>query len=249
MGYYNPSSVYPHPGRGPPYPNVGTNINDDYNPSTRTFRVPVVLRDDLIRKGGNYIEEYVPPRIVLDDSRVFVLTTHAALDIYRVDRRGTGIFKTNGYDVVQFPVHKVPSNSDVIRYFLVSEMIVSRRGLSELANSLPKISLQIDPDKPPVQYFVFSGEKARTHKLQTSGRFEIPITNRHGPYPLKLDKTGPSPSGATERFAIPPPPSGGLTTNKPEYQQAETTINDVIMFAVIEFAVCIFLFLLYKYDD
>jgi hypothetical protein len=187
---------------------VGTSINDDYNPSKKEFNVPIVLREEMVQRGANFIEEVVPPRVVLSDGRVFVLTTHAAVDMYKLNKRGTGHFKANGHDIVHFPPHKHRQNTDVITYYLVTDMIVARRGLTEASTRLPAIMLQLRPDQPPVNHYVFSSEMVRAHKIQTSGKFEMPISNIHGPYPLLLDSVERGEkNGTTEAFSIPPPPN------------------------------------------
>lgn len=179
------------------FPVVGDSPNSDYNIVKHEFNVPIVLRSELL----HFTEEYIHPSIFMNDGKVFILITNAALDIYHVERYGTAIFKTNRNHVTNLPPYET-QNANILSFKMVPAYIIANRGLMNMTTSLPFISMRINPDQPPVKYYVVSNAMANAYKLQTSATFKIPLDNKHGSNPLVFDDTE-----RREHFAIPPNPS------------------------------------------
>lgn len=183
-----------------PYPSIGSGYGSDYDPVKKEFTVPIVFRNELLQKGGNYIETFPPPRIELNTGRTYVLVTHETLDAYGVESRGMFTIQTKNNNSLQLPYHKHTDMSSDIKYTIVSQYTMAARGLLNSTKLLPRFTLVLADNKVMTTFYVVSPAMTKRHNLASDGEFIFPLLKdiQNGPYPLSL-KT-------SEHFAIPPKP-------------------------------------------
>lgn len=195
----------------PPFPSTGTGFGVDYDLKKHQFNVPIVSEQLLLQKGGNFIETYVPPSIVLNDKRKFVLVSHKAKDLYDLEQAGMATVHANEKDMPIMPIQNLTRQTgfqDRV-FYLVDTKYLAQKGLMSQLGKNPLLSLRVTYGRPPIPFHVVNPDTVKTNGLPTSGKFIMPAINSHGPYPLKLHKQ--------ESFAIPPKPKDGLN----EYAKAD----------------------------
>ncbi len=201
-----------------PFPSVCQGTGCDFDPVSKEFNVPIVLRDDLLRAGGNYIEEYVPPKIQMNDKRVFVLTSSAGVDLYHTEKRGMATFEGNQHGMVVLPAHgDSESKPQYLKFYIVPDGAMAMKGLMRESRKLPRMTLRTQLNKPAVQYFVVSHQMVKDYHLTTDGVFIIPRPSADGPYPLKVAH-----QQEKEKFAIPPKVNSSLEEAMSEHAGGET---------------------------
>jgi uncharacterized protein YneF (UPF0154 family) len=185
----------------------------------------------LLQKGGNYIESYVPPSIVLNDKRKFVLVSHGAKDLYNVPQMGMATVNANEKSMPIMPPQTLTRETGFQdrEYFLVETTFLARKGLMSQVSKNPMVTLKVSHGRPPVPYKVVNPDTVKVNGLPTDGKFIMPALNSKGPYPLKLNKN------RAEAFAIPPKPKDGLeyATGEAQEQQSRTIIIIILVFLAI----------------
>ena len=191
-------------------PSVGTGVGDDYDPGKQLYEVPVVNKDLLIQRGGNYISEYVPPVVVMKDKTEFVLVSHKVVDTYRLTPSGRAKIPAAANGIPDLPGPK-PRDVQERRVPLISESVMARYGLMSTTGRLPCVTLTPDPAQPPIKFFAVSPTLQQSKGMLAEAHLVVPNPNPTGPYPLRLTPKYAANAKDThsERFAIPPPPTEG----------------------------------------
>lgn len=188
-----------------PFPSSGTGFGVDYDLVKKQFNVPIVSKDMLLQRGGNYITKYIPPTITMNDKSEYVLVAHSVKDLYHVDQLGVAVVKTDDHNKPYFP--PVPYTAETAFqdtiYHLVETSILARKGLMSQMGKVPSLGFSTSTDKSQVDYMVLSPSMVKDMGLPSAGQFMMPRNTPTSPYPLKLKH---------ESMAIPPklPKNDGL---------------------------------------
>ena len=190
----------------PFHPSVGLGLLHDYNPTTNVYTVPIVNESLLEQKGGNYITEFVPPKLILKDGQKLVLVTRKVLLVYGITEIGNATVNAdgNGNPIVPSSRNIQVVNSQLRKSSIVSEREVGEKGLISMIGEFPRFHLHLSTDNSPNYFRAVPEDFASKYALTSIGVFSCPKDNAQGPYPLKLAPKLPRGS-YKEMLSIPPP--------------------------------------------
>lgn len=199
-----------------PFPSKGPNYNDDFNPGTRRYTVPLVEKDDMSRRGATYIDEYIPPCVRIGYQNKLIAVTHRAKDVFNVMQEGTLEVQADNVGIPMLPPHPDDhTDSQTLTFPLVLDNNMASKGLISQCAGLPVVKVRRGGNGENagemVTLFAVPPSLRESKFLTVDGEITIPKLNALGPYPIRLPPVHEinGKSGYVERFAIPPDPRKG----------------------------------------
>jgi hypothetical protein len=218
----------------PFFPSVGLGLLKDFDPTNNRYTVPVVLESELLANGGNYITEFIPPKLVLNDGQTYDLVSKEIVMVYGVSEVGSAVVNASQDGTPVIPESRDFSavSIQLRKSCLVSETDAGEKGLMGEIGKFPKFVLHLGTNNSPTNYRAVPDDLVNKYKLSKIGQFICPKDNAKGPYPLKFGQELTR-GGYKENMALPPKLNRGNTMENIENMVGDTEMTWKIIGGVL----------------